>query len=379
MIDFIRLEKIETEWEDIQKECNFYEYNTPINREEERRKTLKLYKSGVSYNPKFIYRKPPNYPIKKILTFMNKLKPKDFYIEKFYYEKAQNFMLDIYSIITHEPRIISAATCLSYGLPNNDLLNKAFKILPKSFIDYSNDIKNFTNKDISEPIKNILSQVGFNDWDVVITAPMNAPMFVQEFDKKIYIRKDIYISLQTLKRAIIHELGVHVLRYENGIKQSIRLFRSGFPMYLETEEGLAVYCEEKYKVLGNETLQEYAGRYIAANLALTQPFSEVFKFISTKLGPKKAFDIVTRSKRGFINTEQPGAHTKDIIYFGGYLSMKKYLDKNSNDYKLFFIGQIGIQQIPIIKTMLNDGIISMPNLLPDDFNKLINTYLEDKK
>jgi len=372
MIDFIRLEKIETEWEDIQKECNFYKYNTPINREEERRKTLKLYKSGVSYNPKFIYRKPPNYPIKRILTFMNKLRPKDFYIEKLYYEKAQNFMLEIYSIITHNPRVISAATCLSYGLPNNDLLNKAFKILPKSFIDSSDDIKSLTNKDISEPMKNILNQIGFNDWDVAIADPMNALMFVQELDKKIYIRKDIYISKQTLKRVIMHEIGVHVLRYENGIKQSIRLLKNGFPMYLETEEGLAVYCEKKYKLLENEALQEYAGRYITANLALTQPFSEVFEFIATKLGPKIAFDIVTRSKRGFIDTEQPGAHTKDITYFGGYLSIKKYLNENPNDYILFFTGQVGLQHIPIIKSMLKDKVISKPNLLPDDVIKIIN-------
>ncbi len=38
-----------------------------------------------------------------------------------------------------------------------------------------------------------------------------------------------------------HEIDCHVLRSENGKQQPFKIFNYGFPNYLETEEGYAIY------------------------------------------------------------------------------------------------------------------------------------------
>ncbi len=217
-------------------------------------------------------------------------------------------------------------------------------------------------------MQSVLEKASIKDWKAIVLEPMNASMSVNRLDKQVKIRKGLTFSENDLKRLIVHEIGVHVLRYENGTQYPIRLFSNSFPNYTETEEGVAVYSESQAGLLQVGTLRKYAGRVIAAHLALSQPLSEVFQTIAADLGTEMAFDIVVRAKRGFTDTAQPGAHTKDIVYLRGYLAVQAYLTQHPDDYPLLFAGKFGLQHLPLVRSLLEEGIISPPKLLPSDLS-----------
>jgi len=364
MLDFEHLRSLELEWEDIDQSYRLSPYNAPENRNEEQKKVFTAYGNGQIYNPQFLYKASPQFPVAHIREFVKRLAPDRSPIEALYYEKASEALLAIYSIQTHNSDIITGASCLNYGLPDSQLLGQAHKILseyPVSDIVLEQDI---SSEKAVEWMQAAMEHNGFQNWRAVTLEPMNANVSVESLDKQVRIRKEATFSRHTLERLLIHELGVHVLRYENGSIQPINLFRNGFPGYIGTEEGLAVISEEHFGMLEINTLRKYAGRVIAAHLALNQTFFQVFQTLVPLLGQETAFEIAIRAKRGFTDTAQPGAHTKDIIYLRGYLQIKAYLEQQPQDYPLLFTGKVGLQHLPLISELIREGVVTLPTLLP---------------
>lgn len=366
MFDTARLQQIEKIWEAIEASYRLAPYNAPLNRVEEYQKILNAYHDGQLYNPQFVYKSPPTYPVEQIRDFLAGLRPNHFPFEMIYYEKAQSELFAIQCIQTHDPGIITGTSCLAYGLPDHTLLDEARNILKERVTDISEQVQEFSAEAAAEWIGSVLREVGIQEWQAVVLEPMNARISVNRLDKQVKIRKGSTFSQSDLRRLIIHEIGVHLLRYENGTEQSIYLFRNSFPGYLETEEGLAVYSEAESGLLETETLRKYAGRVIAANLALNHSFGQVFQALASYLGTETAFDITVRSKRGFMDTMQPGAHTKDIVYLKGFLSVRAHLLQHPDDYPLLFIGKFGLQHLPLVRSLLETGTILPAKLLPSN-------------
>ena len=91
--------------------------------------------------------------------------------------------------------------------------------------------------------------------------------------KNIFINQDYVFTKESLKRLIAHEIESHIYRYENGVRQPYLIFAKGLSKEtLKTEEGLAVYVEEKKKINTDLQLKNYAGRVVAINLALKKNF-----------------------------------------------------------------------------------------------------------
>jgi hypothetical protein len=150
------------------------------------------------------------------------------------------------------------------------------------------------------------------------------------------------------------------------------LLATGLPGYLATEEGLAVYWEERAGLLQSQLLYKYAARVIAAHLALTSPFFEVFSQLVPFIGEELAFKTTLRAKRGFIDTSQPGAHIKDSIYLRGYLQVKAHLNQHPDDHAVLFVGKVGLKHIPLLRSLIDAGRCVMPNLLPQNILDLLH-------
>jgi len=366
MLDLHRLQLIEAGWEDIETSYRLAPYNAPLNRVEERQKVFEAQRNGQSYNPQFVYTPPPKYPAQSIREFMAKLEPQESWVEKLYYEKARNALLAIQCVQDHVPSVITGMSCLAYGLPGWDLLTEARRILAQVHpTDTPDQPKTLSAEDAIAWMQSVLDQSSIQEWRAIVFEPMSAKMSVNRLDKEVKIRKGVTFSPSDLHRLVVHEIGVHVLRYENGAQQPIRLFQSGFTKYLSTEEGLAVYGEAQAGLLETPTLRKYAGRVIAAHLALNHPFSHVFETLATDLGPEVAFGITVRAKRGFTDTTQPGAHTKDIVYLQGYLAVKAHLEQQPDDYPLLFAGKFGLRHIPLVRSLVEQGTVTFPPILPD--------------
>jgi len=366
MLDFEHLRSLELEWEDIDQSYRLSPYNAPENRNEEQEKVYSAYGNGQIYNPQFLYKASPEFPVAHIREFVKRLEPDRSPIEALYYEKASEALLAIYSVQTHNSDIITGASCLNYGLPDSQLLGQAYRILseyPVSDVILEQDI---SSEKAVEWMQIAMEHNGFQNWRAVTVESMNANISVERLDKQVHIRKEAMFSQRALERLLVHELGVHVLRYENGCVQPIHLFCNGFPGYIGTEEGLAVTNEEHSGMLEINTLRKYAGRVIAAHLALNQTFFQVFQTLVPLLGQEIAFEITIRTKRGFTDTAQPGAHTKDIYYLRGYLQIKTYLEQHPEDYPILFTGKIGLQHLPLVRKLIKEGVVALPTVLPQN-------------
>lgn len=372
MIDFDRLQSIETDWESIEQSYRLSSYEAPQNREEEQQKVFTAYADGKIYNPQFIYQTPPEYPVARIREFMAHLTPDQSPLEALYYEKAAQELRAIRSVQTHAPDVITGTTCLAYGLPDRLLLAEAQNLLSCSAGPDESQRKDKSAEQAAAWMQPVLEHMNIREWQVVVYSPMNAAMSVNNLNREIRIRKGTLFTKDALRRLLVHEVGVHVLRWINGTKQPIRLFYNGFTSYADTEEGLAVYSEDKAGLLEINTLRKYAGRVLAAHLALNRPFFKVFEAIAPILGQEMAFDIVARAKRGFTDTAQPGAHTKDIVYLRGYLQVKAHLEQYPDDYPLLFTGKMGLQHLPLVRELVATGIVKLPTLLPQDISSLVS-------
>jgi len=210
-----------------------------------------------------------------------------------------------------------------------------------------------------------LDSVGLHDWEIIIDDVMNASMMVRSVEQKVKIRRDKSFSLHAIKRLLVHEIGTHVFRYANGALQKIHLLRLGLSGYMMTEEGLATYHEEKYGLRDLDTARRYALRVIAAHLSLTHSFYEVFSEIVQHTEFDDAFDIVTRSKRGFTDTSAYGSHIKDKVYFEGFRRVSAHLEDNPTDYALLMSGKISLDMLPLMRSAAEANLLINPTYLPE--------------
>jgi hypothetical protein len=199
---------------------------------------------------------------------------------------------------------------------------------------------------------------GFH-WEIV-EKDMIANAAVKIESKKLYIKKNSRFSSNSLKRIIVHEIGTHVMRAENGLCQPYRFLGRGIPGYLNTEEGLAVYNEENSGCLNNFVLKVYAGRVIAIDMALRCSFRETYEELTKHFTKNTAWRITLRAKRGLSDTSLPGAFTKDLAYLQGYYDVKKFLANRGNINDLYY-GKIGTKHVMQVKRL--PGLIN-PTVLP---------------
>jgi hypothetical protein len=177
---------------------------------------------------------------------------------------------------------------------------------------------------------------------------MVAGAAVNSKSKTLYLNKNRSFTESDVGRLIEHEINTHIIRAENGAKKSKKMFKYGFPRYLETEEGLAAYNEYKSGLLSPKILKIYAGRVLAVHLALKNSFSFVYNSLLDYFPKGEAWILTLRAKRGLMNASKPGAFTKDYLYLQGFLKVKGYVE-GGGDIKKLYVGKIGVEHVPLLE------------------------------
>lgn len=365
-LDMQRLTEIDLEWRDIDQSYRLEPYNAPINLASERSKMLAAFEGGETYNPTFEYAVPPEFPIGRIHQFIHSLQPADSVLEGIYFSLAQQELMAIRTVLTHAPNEITGYTCLAHGIPDSELTALAQSILASDQKDTQGDadIEDLSADQVAAEMRVMLETLGLDDWTALTYSPMNAKMAVSQKDRQVKVRENASFSRSDLARLLVHEIGVHVLRAVNGSKQPLTIFSRGLPGYVATEEGLAVFSEEKAGVIAVNTMRKYAARVIAAGVALGHSFNDVFYSIATEVGPETAFDIAARAKRGFRGTAELGAHTKDIVYLMGYRNVSQHLKAHPEDYDILFTGKFGLHDLDVVKSLVGNGTLHHATLMP---------------
>jgi hypothetical protein len=124
-------------------------------------------------------------------------------------------------------------------------------------------------------------------------------------------------------RLVVHEIGGHVLRWENARTQPEPLLSIPLGNTTATEEGLAVLLEEETGVIDDRQMSIYGARVIGVTLSLELGIVDVGRHLAGIVGPEAAAEIALRCKRGLPDPNQPGGPSKDHGYLTGYLTVRK--------------------------------------------------------
>lgn len=349
MRDFFRLKKIDIELQRIINPISFFEIN-PTNLNSEKEKVL----SDPDYNPVFGYPEL-NFDPLKIQEQLHSIDDHDSALGNLLNQKRNQFIDRCEMMENRGTSKFSIFAKKIYGLPSRNVLERAANFLS---LESEKEPKTITSKQAASMLQAEINHYGF-DYAVSVKS-MSASAHVLVSRRKIFVRDSFTFSDNFIRRLIIHEIGTHVLRAENGREQPFLIFFHGLPNYLSTEEGLAVANEERFGLLNNEELKNYAARAVAVKMAMTESFSKIYNYLLEFFSPATAFRLATRAKRGIADTSKPGGCTKDYVYIDGYLKVKEFLD-NGGSINQLYTGKVAIEDLSLLKEIPG---LSHPKYLP---------------
>ena len=128
-----------------------------------------------------------------------------------------------------------------------------------------------------------------------------------------------------------------------------------------TEEGLAVFNQEKTESMETEKKYWPASSVIGIHKAMQGGFTDVVQEV-LKFGfdTERALRVALKAKRGLKDTSKPGAFTKDFIYFKGHRMILEFLEAGGNLKDLYF-GKLNLKDLDLVKKIKG---IKAPLYLP---------------
>ena len=156
-----------------------------------------------------------------------------------------------------------------------------------------------------------------------------------------------------------HEVGTHVVTYQNGARQPLTLLTIGLPGYDETQEGLAVLAEYLTGGLDPRRLRVLAARVVAiAKLVRGAGFLEIFDSLRDDYGipTRTAWSIAIRVVVG-------GGFVKDAIYLRGIARLLEAIAEGAS-LDVLFVGKFALDHIPLVQDLLDREVLRAPWVRP---------------
>lgn len=258
-------------------------------------------------------------------------------------KKRQELLTIIAMMLSIGTRSFSEHAITLYNKPDDDLVDRAWKLIRL----HDSEERTYVPAHIAMVhLQHAMKKYGCS-WDVQ-EKDMAARACVDLSNKRLLIKKHSFFTKKFIARLIVHEIGTHIVRYQNGTHQPYKIFSHGLSGYLGTEEGLAVLNEELNNCLTRATIKTYAARVIAVHKGLQCTFRETYNYLMPYVGKENAFEVTLRVKRGIGNTFYPGAFTKDHLYLDGYFKVKRYMQRGGELRRLYY-GKIGLDDLAAVE------------------------------
>lgn len=337
------LEKIDSELSEIDTEIKLLSHLRPINLKEERTKFL----VDPSYNPQFQYSElsfDPN----NFYTRLKRIEFPDSPIGLLWKKKADEIRRKIQLLEARGTASFTEKSIQLYGAPDEALLNEALaqiKTMPDKFPVPK---KVFNSNEAKEIFEKAIQDNGLKGWRVKIKEDLVSDAIAGK-ENTIFIREGARFSQDRLKGTIAHEVETHAFTAMNGAAQPYKIFQRGLADYLTTEEGLAVYNQEKTE--SSETVKKYwpASSVIGIDTAMRRSFSEVYAVVlKAGFDAERAWKVALKAKRGLTDTSMAGAFTKDFVYYKGHKMIQEFV-KAGGDLRDLYYGKINLEDLATVK------------------------------
>jgi alpha-L-glutamate ligase-like protein/uncharacterized protein (TIGR02421 family) len=261
-----------------------------------------------------------------------------------------------------DARKFTDASSVLFGQPSSVLLASAQSVLKSQIAcDLPPHPDALLTAENAVPIfEEVLQRYGLHDWEVKVRPAMVADCTVG--GTSVYLREGALFSREHVQSLIAHEIETHVLTAENGEHQPFELFRRGFAQYMDTQEGLAVWMQNRILSPHHEKRYGPARNVLAIAYALEHSFADTRTYLQEELGyrPDKALSKAIDFKRGMSDTSQPGGFTRGLVYFRGLRAIEHFIEQRG-DLARLFIGKVALEDLDIIEQIPG---VRDPILLP---------------
>ncbi len=245
----------------------------------------------------------------------------------------------------------------------------------------------------AEMVRRTCEHYQFLDWRIRLTAAPSIRIGRATIDGRppvIHIPKSLKISRSRAARLLTHELEVHALRTENGLNSGLHLLSRGLAGYIRTDEGLAVYYQQKLRtpeaidagfwdawatvLTRHHTMREVYATLYAAQLALSQAIKDPNPDLRAA---DVAWRLCTRVYRGIHDPSIPGVgFMRDHVYRSGLAEVRRVIEDAGHDIlPLLFVGHANIKHLAQLREL---GITSART--PDMIGKkIVNEVMREHK
>jgi alpha-L-glutamate ligase-like protein len=336
---------------EISKSIKLLKRLTPDNLTEE----IQKFKIDNTYNPQFVYQDNSEFLFSQIKK-LRSLKCEDDPVGQLFDKKIKHLEKTLKMIASIGTDNFSNTALEIYKAPKLSLIEEAEKdAVNCKLYDHSESINH------EEAIKLLESFINENNLkNIQIKVEKNIISDISVNKKgTIFIKKGAKFNKQRIEKLITHEIETHIYTALNGEAQPYRIFTDGTANYLETQEGLAVYNQEKQ--LGFTQNCYASDVLINNNIAYHNSFASGYDaLIKQGKSENSAIKAILKTKRGVSDTSQNGGNFKSSIYYSGAKKIKNYIDKG-NDYKELYIGKINLEDLELIRSIKT---LNPPKLLP---------------
>lgn len=233
-----------------------------------------------------------------------------------------------------------------------------------SMIDWPDSNEKLPAKLIKYYFEKLLYAMNISGWQTHISKNLNA-ISINHKKKEILIPHTRKLSLDKLKMLLMHEIGVHVGRRQNGENSSLQLLGLGLAGYEVGEEGLAGICEDVMKNSFDASFSNLVS-YLAVGLVYgldgkKRDFRDLFeilhKFYRFKIvknyrkkesidlekveakAKKMAWNCACRVFRGSSCQVKGVCFTKDLIYLKGRMCVWDQFRNQTKEVDRLFCGK----------------------------------------
>ncbi|NCP67194.1 DUF1704 domain-containing protein [bacterium] len=349
-VDERMLRNIDKKVCEIDSQIKLLSYINPRNINEQ--KALFLANSGFS--PRFSY-KELDLDFSHMRNDLKKIPVVNHALYPLYNAKIKELE---YKLMMLEARGSSEYSDLSqkvFGTVTRHLYQEALKFIrlnePNLAPDSSAELD---TKRAVEILKDFLVEHNLGHWQIKILEDSVADIQVTKREA-ILVKKGAKFTSNRLKALLVHEIGTHVFRYENGKTQPLRILERGTANYLRTEEGLAVWNQNQLGLALGDKFLTPGYQIVALYMAQKMGFHDLFNYLKSTfdLSDELAWKLSLKSKRGYDNSEAKGAFTKDALYFMGMREVDRFIEKGG-DIADLYVGKISVPDLPLVQKI--DGL-----------------------
>ena len=244
------------------------------------------------------------------------------------------------------------------GTPPRELVTTALDVLHRSAESVSEEPSDINAQAAAQLIAQALHDLDLAAWRVEISDATAARMSVNGSLQRIRIRQGTLFTEAAIMRLVVHEVGGHVLRWENSRRQPTPLAAIPIGCTSPTEEGLALWLEEQMGLASPELRRVYAARTLAVHLSQTHGILAVARNLAPLVGSPQASEIAVRCKRGLTDPNAPGGWTKDWAYMGGSSMISQLNDHDPKAVDLLRGVKWSAEHLPVCQALAENGLIT---------------------